>query len=126
MLYLEMPILVRTGLLSLQRIGNFLIRQYAFAHFQEELRDKHIINQHYKTRVCTNFKKYGFCKYGERCQFLHLHEAPTVYSRPYEPLPSPPTSYSEKHSDSSDDFSEEKHQKNLDILANFGLEMLSM
>ena len=122
----EMPLLVRTRILSFQRIGNFLIRQCAFAHFQDELRDKHTVNQHYKTRVCTNFKKYGFCKYGERCQFMHIHEAPTVYSRPHDPLPLPLTSYSEKHSDSLDDSPDEKHQKNLNLLTNFGLDMLSM
>ena len=112
--------------MSIQRIGNFLIRQCAFAHAEDELRDKHVLNHHYKTKVCTNFKQYGQCKYGERCQFLHLHEAPIVYSRTQETVQWVSSSLSEKYSESSEDFNGQRHQQNLSLLANFGLEMLDV
>jgi hypothetical protein len=47
--------------------------QCAFAHNESELRDKGRINDHYKTKACANFKNHGYCKYGDRCQFLHLN-----------------------------------------------------
>lgn len=58
-----------------------LLSQCAFAHAEHELRDKHELNTHYKTKICINFKNHGFCKYGDRCQFLHTQEAPLVYNR---------------------------------------------
>lgn len=122
-----MPILARTRILPLQPVGNPLIRQCAFAHDNQELRDKHTLDHHYKTKACINFKNIGVCKYGERCRFLHLSEAPTVYARPNAPLlpfPVSCSSFSQKSSDSRGDYACDRHQKHLNLLTSFGLALL--
>lgn len=122
----EMPLLVRTRLLPLQPAGNSLPIQCAFAHTEDELRTKAQLNHHYKTKLCANFKNHGFCKYGERCQFLHLQEAPTTYFRPTEPQPSPISDCrSETLSTHSTETDGKKHQKTLMILSDYGLDVLT-
>lgn len=122
-----MPLLVRTWLLPLQPTRNCLLIQCAFAHTEEELRTKAQLNHHYKTKLCANFKNNGSCKYGERCQFLHLQEAPTTYFRPSSPNIDPiPDSRSETLSSHSAETDTKKHQKALIILSDYGLEVLAV
>ena len=35
------------------------------------MREKNTFNFKYKTKLCHNFFEYGFCKYGDRCQYIH-------------------------------------------------------
>lgn len=50
----------------------------AFAHGSEELTEKKHLPSNYKTKVCKQFHEELYCSYGERCQFIHLVEAPSV------------------------------------------------
>lgn len=50
----------------------------SFAHGMYELREKAHISKKYKTKVCLNFEKTGCCRYGDRCQFLHLVTKPKL------------------------------------------------
>jgi len=43
----------------------------AFAHGNNEMRQKIIYSSSYKTKKCKQFFDFGFCLYGSRCQFLH-------------------------------------------------------
>lgn len=74
------------------------------------MRYKDQIHEHYKTKVCTNFSKNGYCKYGDRCLFLHSGKNEdkdrTRSNSPNEP--STPFKVSNKH------------QQNLKMLAEFG------
>lgn len=42
-----------------------------FAHGPTELRPREAVGDHYKSRVCRNFFKGGFCPYASRCQYFH-------------------------------------------------------
>jgi hypothetical protein len=43
----------------------------AFAHGQDELRNKTNMGSKYKTKKCKQFHEQGYCIYGNRCQFKH-------------------------------------------------------
>jgi len=43
----------------------------AFAHGDEDIRDRIISSTNYKTKKCKQFFDAGYCPYGSRCQFLH-------------------------------------------------------
>lgn len=46
----------------------------AFAHGEQELRQKVNVLNGYKAKKCVHFHTEAFCPYGKRCQFLHsLH-----------------------------------------------------
>jgi len=45
--------------------------QCAFAHGNQEVRQKQHVSSNYKTKKCNQFHETGFCPYGVRCQFVH-------------------------------------------------------
>lgn len=45
--------------------------QCAFAHGNNEIRQKPNISSNYKTKKCNQFHETGYCPYGVRCQFIH-------------------------------------------------------
>jgi hypothetical protein len=45
--------------------------QCAFAHGNQEIRQKQHISSNYKTKKCNQFHETGYCPYGVRCQFVH-------------------------------------------------------
>jgi hypothetical protein len=45
--------------------------QCAFAHGNQEMRQKSYISSNYKTKKCIQFHETGYCPYGVRCQFIH-------------------------------------------------------
>ena len=47
----------------------------AFAHGEEELKQKTTNNNNYKTKLCRQFFEEGFCPYGCRCQFSHKNKS---------------------------------------------------
>ncbi|KAI9235956.1 MAG: hypothetical protein BYD32DRAFT_356905, partial [Podila humilis] len=51
--------------------------QCQFAHSKEELQH---VNRHprYKTQFCMSFQAHGYCKYNERCTFIHHPEEARV------------------------------------------------
>ena len=57
----------------------------AFAHGESELRVKTHIPNNYKTKKCRQFHQQGFCRYGQRCQFIHMEGQ---ISRSVSPSPS--------------------------------------
>ena len=42
-----------------------------FAHGEEEVKT---VNLYYKTRLCKAFHSSGVCRFGVKCQFLHLEK----------------------------------------------------
>uniref|UniRef100_A0A0M3IR89 C3H1-type domain-containing protein n=1 Tax=Ascaris lumbricoides TaxID=6252 RepID=A0A0M3IR89_ASCLU len=42
-----------------------------FAHGEGELRPLSQVHQNFRTRLCVNFETVGYCRYGERCYFIH-------------------------------------------------------
>ncbi|KAI8354816.1 hypothetical protein B0O80DRAFT_375869, partial [Mortierella sp. GBAus27b] len=48
-----------------------------FAHSEEELNQ---VTRHprYKTQMCTSFQNQGYCKYNDRCTFIHHPEEARV------------------------------------------------
>ena len=46
----------------------------AFAHGDQELKQKTNLNVNYKTKPCKQFFEEGYCNYGTRCQFSHKKE----------------------------------------------------
>lgn len=51
--------------------------QCAFAHGNNEIRQKPNISSNYKTKKCNQFHETGYCPYGVRCQFIHCLRYPT-------------------------------------------------
>lgn len=45
--------------------------QCAFAHGQQEIRQRQNLSSNYKTKKCMQFHDNGYCPYGVRCQFIH-------------------------------------------------------
>lgn len=45
--------------------------QCAFAHGNNEIRQKPNVSSNYKTKKCNQFHETGYCPYGVRCQFIH-------------------------------------------------------
>jgi len=45
--------------------------QCAFAHGNNEIRQKCHVSSNYKTKKCNQFHETGYCPYGMRCQFIH-------------------------------------------------------
>jgi hypothetical protein len=43
----------------------------AFAHGPEELQQNLIPNMKYKTKRCLAFFRRGYCRFGDRCNYLH-------------------------------------------------------
>ena len=43
----------------------------AFAHGNEEIKERCLVASNYKTKKCKQFFECGFCNYGTRCQFSH-------------------------------------------------------
>ncbi|ORZ22806.1 hypothetical protein BCR41DRAFT_302870, partial [Lobosporangium transversale] len=58
---------------SLNRYGD----NCQFAHSTEELQ---YVTRHprYKTQFCTSFQSQGYCKYNDRCTFIHHPEEARV------------------------------------------------
>ena len=73
-----MSILGTTRSLSFWLNGTHSLIQCAFIHDNFETRFKSDIHQRYKTKVCVNYSHQGYCKYGDRCLFLHYNETPSV------------------------------------------------
>ena len=51
----------------------------AFAHGNNEMRQKNIPTNNYKTKKCKQFFEIGYCPYGPRCQFLHNCSSSSIY-----------------------------------------------
>ena len=68
-----------------------------FAHGTQEIR-RRAQPTNYKTKVCVNILRDGFCKYGNRCQFKHCEDITETAAN--SPLP--------KSSDSSRNSSAER------------------
>ena len=52
----------------------------AFAHGNNEIRQKTVFSNSYKTKRCKQFFECGYCLYGSRCQFLHHEKNINCYS----------------------------------------------
>ena len=57
--------------------------QCAYAHGKENLRSKVTKTSAYRTKKCVQFFEYGFCPYGNRCQFAHAFKS-NILNNPYE------------------------------------------
>ncbi|KAG0334105.1 mRNA decay activator protein zfp36 [Podila horticola] len=67
----------RRGPGELNRKSELYGDQCQFAHSKEELQR---VNRHprYKTQFCMSFQAHGYCKYNERCTFIHHPEEARV------------------------------------------------
>lgn len=54
-------------------------KKCSFAHGSHELKEKPHVPARYKTVKCRDFHENGCCKFGSRCQFLHLERRKTKH-----------------------------------------------
>ena len=53
-----------------------------FAHGEDELINKSLMNKNYKKTYCENYHYgKGYCIYGERCQYIHMIETVGLYGK---------------------------------------------
>lgn len=56
----------------------------SFAHGETELRMKNVANnQKFKTKICKAFVEKMWCQFGNRCQYKHVFESPSLLSYNY-------------------------------------------
>lgn len=55
-------------------------RNCKFAHGSHELKKNNNLNSKYKTKECGTFCHDAFCRFGDRCNFIHIREVSSSWS----------------------------------------------